>query len=297
MHGRAQVVFLRRYLGNRRRDRRGGDGPLSFRAARSAPRSPGSPGRSENAALQRLARACRRAQEQHDRSRCLSGQRTSCARRPHCAPASAWASSCRPMTQKLGEFDRLLGDLEAKRQREAGSLREQIDQFLGRADKLENATVNLTTQTSTLVTALRNPASRGKWGEMQLRNVVEKAGMLAYCDFSEQQTVALEEARVRPDMTVNLPDERCVFVDAKAPLDAMQAALEAADEATRREAGQAARPRAARPRRRARAAGLPNRKRLGRLRRDVRAGRSLPRLGVQRRSRADRVCVRQGRAR
>jgi DNA recombination protein RmuC len=110
-----------------------------------------------------------------------------------------------PMAEKLGEFDRLLGELEAARQREAGSLREQIDQLLGRADSLTSATTNLTTQTSTLVTALRNPAARGKWGEMQLRNVVDKAGMLPYCDFSEQQTVALEEMRVRPDMTVNLP--------------------------------------------------------------------------------------------
>ncbi len=121
-----------------------------------------------------------------------------------------------PVAQKLGEFDRLLGEL------------------LGRTNQLESATLNLSTQTSTLVTALRNPASRGKWGEMQLRNVVEKAGMLPYCDFLEQQTVALEEARVRPDMTVNLPGERCVFVDAKAPLDAMQAALEESDDAARK---------------------------------------------------------------
>ena len=139
-----------------------------------------------------------------------------------------------PVAQKLHEFDRLLQDLEAKRQNDAGSLRAQIENLLGRAEKLENATTSLTTQTSTLVTALRNPASRGKWGEMQLRNVVEKAGMLPYCDFSEQQTVALEEARVRPDMTVNLPGERFVFVDAKAPTDSMQAALEASDEETRR---------------------------------------------------------------
>ncbi|MFY9740124.1 MAG: DNA recombination protein RmuC [Candidatus Cybelea sp.] len=139
-----------------------------------------------------------------------------------------------PVTQKLGEFDRLIADLEATRQRDAGSLRAQIDQLLGRTDKLETATSHLSTQTSTLVTALRNPASRGKWGEMQLRNVVEKAGMLAYCDFFEQQTVALEEARVRPDMTVNLPGERCVFVDAKAPTDSMQAALEASDDEARR---------------------------------------------------------------
>ena len=139
-----------------------------------------------------------------------------------------------PVAQKLHEFDRLIAELEAKRQHDAGSLRTQIDNLLGRAEKLENATASLTTQTSTLVTALRNPASRGRWGEMQLRNVVEKAGMLPYCDFSEQQTVALEEARVRPDMTVNLPGERFVFVDAKAPTDSMQAALEAVDDETRR---------------------------------------------------------------
>jgi DNA recombination protein RmuC len=139
-----------------------------------------------------------------------------------------------PVAQKLHEFDRLIADLEAKRQHDAGSLRAQIDQLLGRAEKLETATASLTTQTSTLVTALRNPTSRGKWGEMQLRNVVEKAGMLPYCDFSEQQTVALEEARVRPDMTVNLPGERFVFVDAKAPTDSMQTAIETADDETRR---------------------------------------------------------------
>lgn len=67
-----------------------------------------------------------------------------------------------------------------------------------------------------------------------MRNVVEKAGMLAYCDFTEQQTVVLEQVRARPDMTVNLPGERRVFVDAKAPMDAMQAALEAADDEARR---------------------------------------------------------------
>ncbi|HEY1868890.1 MAG TPA: DNA recombination protein RmuC, partial [Candidatus Cybelea sp.] len=139
-----------------------------------------------------------------------------------------------PVTQKLTEFDRLINELEATRQRDVGSLREQIDQLLGRADKLQNATSHLSLQTSTLVTALRNPASRGKWGEMQLRNVVEKAGMLSYCDFAEQQTVVLEEARVRPDMTVNLPGERRVFVDAKAPTDAMQAALEAPDDDARK---------------------------------------------------------------
>jgi DNA recombination protein RmuC len=139
-----------------------------------------------------------------------------------------------PVAQKLQQIDRLMSDLEAKRQHDTGKLHAHIEQLLGRTDKLEIAASTLTTQTSTLVTALRNPASRGKWGEMQLRNVVEKAGMLEHCDFSEQQTVALEEARVRPDMTVNLPGERFVFVDSKAPIDSMQAALEEADDDARR---------------------------------------------------------------
>jgi DNA recombination protein RmuC len=139
-----------------------------------------------------------------------------------------------PVAEKLQQIDRLMSDLEAKRQHDAGKLHAHIEQLLGRTDKLESAASMLTTQTSTLVTALRNPASRGKWGEMQLRNVVEKAGMLEHCDFSEQQTVVLEEARVRPDMTVNLPGERLVFVDAKAPIDSMQAALEEADDDARR---------------------------------------------------------------
>jgi DNA recombination protein RmuC len=139
-----------------------------------------------------------------------------------------------PMAERFGEFDRLIQELEARRQHDSGSLREQIEQLLGRAEKLESATTNLTTQTSTLVTALRNPTSRGKWGEMQLRNVVEKAGMLQHCDFAEQQTVAIEEARVRPDMTVMLPGDRCVFVDAKSPIDSMQAAFEATDDDKRR---------------------------------------------------------------
>jgi DNA recombination protein RmuC len=121
-----------------------------------------------------------------------------------------------PVAQKLGEFDRLIGEL------------------LGRTNQLESATTSLTTQTSTLITALRNPASRGKWGEMQLHNVVEKAGMLPYCDFAEQQTVVLDDVRLRPDMTVNLPGERCVFVDAKAPIDAMQAAMEEINDEARR---------------------------------------------------------------
>ncbi|HEY5257742.1 MAG TPA: DNA recombination protein RmuC [Candidatus Baltobacteraceae bacterium] len=139
-----------------------------------------------------------------------------------------------PMSEKLSQFNKLINELEAGRQKDAGSLREQISSLLNRTEKLETATSSLTSQTSTLVTALRNPTTRGKWGEMQLRNVVEKAGMLPYCDFTEQQTITVDGGRFRPDMTINLPDDRRVFVDAKAPTDAMQAALDAVDDDARR---------------------------------------------------------------
>ena len=138
-------------------------------------------------------------------------------------------------THRLGEFDRMVREIESKRNEDSGALRAQLEQLLSRADKIESAANALSNQTSTLVTALRSPTTRGKWGEMQLRNVVEKAGMLEHCDFDEQQTVAFEGGRGRPDMTIRLPGERRVFVDAKAPTDALQAALEAHDDDARRE--------------------------------------------------------------
>ena len=140
----------------------------------------------------------------------------------------------KPMHDQLTEFNRLIADIEKSRKFDSGQLKEAMTGLMSRTQNLELAASQLSTQTSTLVTALRNPTTRGRWGEMQLRNVVEKAGMSPHCDFSEQQTVSLDDGRVRPDMTVNLPGDRCIFVDAKAPIDAMQAALEAPDENARR---------------------------------------------------------------
>ncbi|MGC2128756.1 MAG: DNA recombination protein RmuC [Candidatus Aquilonibacter sp.] len=139
-----------------------------------------------------------------------------------------------PIAERLTEFDRVVREMESKRSEDSGALRAQLEQLLGRADKIETAANALSNQTSTLVTALRSPTTRGKWGEIQLRNVVEKAGMLAYCDFDEQQTIEFEAGRGRPDMTIKLPGNRRVFVDAKAPTDALQAALESADDDARR---------------------------------------------------------------
>lgn len=140
-----------------------------------------------------------------------------------------------PIAQKLGEFDKLVRDMENKRSEDTGSLKTQIQALLARADKIESAATALSNQTSSLVTALRSPSTRGKWGEIQLRNVVEKAGMLPYCDFDEQQTISVDGGRGRPDMTINLPGKRRVFVDAKAPVDSLQAAFDESNEDVKRE--------------------------------------------------------------
>lgn len=99
---------------------------------------------------------------------------------------------------------------------------------------LAEAQEKLRTETGALVTALRRPNTRGQWGQMQLRKVVELAGMVRHCDFTEQASFAgSEENTLRPDMVVKLPGGKQVPVDAKAPLQAILDAYEAPDEETR----------------------------------------------------------------
>jgi len=88
----------------------------------------------------------------------------------------------------------------------------------------------LRTETGNLVTALRNPSTRGRWGEMQLRRAVEMAGMLRHCDFVEQTTVDGEDGRLRPDVIVRLPGSKQAVIDAKVPLHAYLEAVEATDD-------------------------------------------------------------------
>lgn len=117
----------------------------------------------------------------------------------------------------------------------------QVDAKLAQADRERvQAYTRLTEQVTalgqsanTLSRAMRTPAVRGRWGEMQLRRVVEIAGMLQRCDFDEQPGVQGENGRLRPDLIVNLPGGKQIVVDAKAPLDAFLDAQEAADEESR----------------------------------------------------------------
>lgn len=128
-----------------------------------------------------------------------------------------------PIGDTLQKVEQKLAQLELSRQHAYSGLAEQVRQMRDDANLLRGETANL-------VTALRSPAARGRWGEIQLRRVVEMAGMLAHCDFQEQATVTGEEGRFRPDVVVRLPGTKQVVVDAKAPLEAYLDATAATEE-------------------------------------------------------------------
>ena len=132
-----------------------------------------------------------------------------------------------PLREQLGKYEAGMRLLELERQRAYSGLSEQVRHLADTQDRLQAETRNL-------VTALRAPATRGRWGELQLRRVVEMAGMLEHCDFDEQVTAVTEDGRVRPDLVVHLPGRRSVVVDAKVPLQAFLDASEAQDDDARR---------------------------------------------------------------
>jgi len=133
-----------------------------------------------------------------------------------------------PRARTLSEVDRELKESERRRI-------ESSAQLLQRIASLDTAGQDLRSQTGKLVDALKRPGVRGRWGELQLKRVVELAGMVQHCDFVEQHTVTNGDGdrRMRPDVIVRLPGGKHVVIDAKAPLDAYLKALEAPDEASR----------------------------------------------------------------
>ena len=125
----------------------------------------------------------------------------------------------KPLKESLEKVDGQVRSLEQNRERAYGALGEQLSQ--------------LSERTATLATALRTPHVRGRWGEIQLKRVVELAGMLPYCDFDQQVTATTDDGRLRPDVIVRLPGGKSVIVDAKVPLAAYLDACEATEDADR----------------------------------------------------------------
>jgi DNA recombination protein RmuC len=135
-----------------------------------------------------------------------------------------------PVAESLGKFELRIGEIEKSREGAYAELREQV-RALGEGQ------LGLQRETASLVKALRQPTGRGQWGEMQLRRVVELAGMQEHCDFEVQHNSTTDEGKkLRPDLIVRLPGGKIIVVDSKTPMDGYLDALEATDDALREEA-------------------------------------------------------------
>lgn len=141
---------------------------------------------------------------------------------------AAIADLVRPLRESLEKVDGKIEALEKSRLTTHATLAEQMKILAEQHSMLRN-------ETAKVAQALRSPNTRGRWGEIQLRRVVEMAGMLEHCDFLEQKTSEGEHGKMRPDLVVQLPNNRTIVVDAKVPLQAYLDSLDARDDDVRRQ--------------------------------------------------------------
>ena len=132
----------------------------------------------------------------------------------------------KPLGESLTKFEHKVGEIEKARAGAYEKITEQVK-------SLAEGQTGLRSETSRLVQALRRPETRGRWGEYQLRNVLEMAGMTKHADFVEQPTIKGDEGRLRPDVIIHVPGGTSIIVDAKTPLDAYLSAMDAPDEESR----------------------------------------------------------------
>ncbi len=136
----------------------------------------------------------------------------------------------KPVAESLGKFESRIGEIEKAREGAYAELKTQVK-------SLSDGQLGLQRETAQLVKALRQPTGRGQWGEIQLRRVVELAGMQEHCDFEVQINTTTDEGKnLRPDLIVRLPGGKTIVVDSKTPMDAYLDALEATDDLVREEA-------------------------------------------------------------
>ncbi len=133
-----------------------------------------------------------------------------------------------PLKDALGNVDKQLRELEVAREGAYAGLVQQVQ-------TLSEGHLALKSETANLVRALRQPKSAGNWGEVQLRRVIEMAGMVEHCDFEEQVHTSTEDGRLRPDAIVHLPGGKNLVIDAKAPLQPLLDAYEAQSDEVRKQ--------------------------------------------------------------